>query len=419
MKQMKQAIRPEDIPKPVMHYSSCIRVGDLVFTSGALATDYRSGLAPEADLPYLGSNIKHQTRVVFRAINKLVTAADSSLENIVKLDEFLDDWNEGALYFEERNQNLPEVGPAASTVVVNPFIIPSCNLEVDALAFTNSSGFKKEVVRTGNAPQGPDPQAVKAGPWIFVSGMMATDYESGVAPEAQVNKNNWYGSEIKAQARLIFKNLASILEEAGSSLEQVVKVRVDMIDLHDFSGFEEVWNECFPKAPPARSVVRVNAIGAVGCRIQINATAVTKDGGIKIETVNAPGIAPQPSNEPHAIKAGGLLFLSGQMPFDEKGLAQETKLHPAVPYYGQSVKKQMSYTLERVRTICQAGGSSLDNMVKRLVFHTDITELDQSFEAWKEYFREAPPASTTVEVEGPHLVPGSTILLDLIAAIPG
>lgn len=63
---MKKAIRPDDLPKALMHYSPCISAGNSVFTSGALATDYR------------------QARVVFRAIKKLVTAGDSSLENIIK-----------------------------------------------------------------------------------------------------------------------------------------------------------------------------------------------------------------------------------------------------------------------------------------------------------------------------------------------
>ena len=50
-----------------------------------------------------------------------------------------------------------------------------------------------------------------------------------------------------------------------------------------------------------------------------------------------------------AAKAGGLLFFSGMMPFDENGLAQAAKLHPAVPYYGQSIKLQMAYTIEKVK----------------------------------------------------------------------
>ncbi len=414
---MKRAIRPDDVPKPVMHYSSCIQVGDLVFTSGALATDYRSGLAAEADLPYLGSNIKPQARVVFRAIEKLTTAAGSSLRNIVKVDEYLDDWNEASLYIEARRDLLGEDGPAASTMVVNPFIIPSCNLEVDAIAFTDESGFKREVISTKKAPQGPEVQAVKAGNFVFVSGLMATDYVRGVAEEARIDQNNWYGSPIKAQARHILGNLAGILDEAGSSMEHVVKVRVDLLNLHDFSAFEEVWMEYFPTNPPARTVVKTGGLGVVGCLVQLSAMAVTKDGGLRVETINASGVPRQLTHEPHAVKAGGLLFLSGQMPFDEKGLADEAQLHPAVPYYGQSIKKQMIYTLEKVKGICRAGGTSLDNMVKRLVFHTDITELDQSFEVWKEYFPESPPASTTVEIEGPHLVPGCTILLDLIAAV--
>jgi enamine deaminase RidA (YjgF/YER057c/UK114 family) len=414
---IKQAVRPDDIPEPVMHYSPVIRTGNLVFISGGLATDYRTGLAPECRLPYRGRNIECQTKVLFGEINKLVRAADSSLDNIIMLNEFLNDWDNGALFFDERKKQLPEDGPAATTVVVNPFIIPECDLEINGIAFTKSSGWEKELIRTQNAPQGPDPQAVKAGPWVFTSGIMATDYENGVAPEARVNKNNWYRSEIKTQARYIFKNLATILEAAGSSLEHVAKVRVDLIDIEDFSGFEGVWKEYFPNTPPARTVVKVNKLGVIGCRVQISAIAVTQDGEIKLETVNAPGISPQLTHEPHATRAGGLLFLSAQMPFDEKGLAEDVKLHPAVPYYGQSIKKQLGYTLERVRAICEAGGTSLDNMVKRWLLHTDLTELDQDFELWREYFPEVPPAGTTVEVEGPHLIPGSTFLLDVIAAV--
>lgn len=419
MSDIKQAIRPEDVPKPVMHYSSCIKTGNLVFTSGALATDYRTGIAAEADLKYNGSNMKQQVPVVFRAINKLVTAADSTLENVIKLDEYFDNWKDGSLYFEARNESLPRGGEtAASAVVVNPFIIPSCNLEVDAIAFTASSGYQKEVVWSPKAPKGLDPHAVKAGPWIFLSGLMATDYESGVAPEAQVNTNNWFASEIKAQAKYIFNQLAAILDEAGSSIDLIVKVRVDMTDLNDFTAFEEVWKETFPKTAPARTVVKVNALGSQGCRLQLNVIAITKDGGLKAEPVNAKGIPAQLTHEPHAKKAGGLLFFSGMMPFDENGLAQAAKLHPEVPYYGQSIKLQMTYTIEKVKTICEAAGTSLENMVKRLVFHTDITELDQSFEVWRDYFTEKPPSSTTVEIKGPHLIPGCTVLLDLIAAVP-
>ncbi len=415
---MKRAVRPDDVPKPVMHYSSSIVVGDLIFTSGALATDYRTGLAPEADLPYYGSNMKQQTQVVFRAINKLVSAGGAKLDNVVKVEEYFDDTKDAAAYLAERDNILGPRSVAATTVLVNPFIIPICNLEVDAIAFTDASGFSKEVISTSATVQGPEAQAVKAGPWVFVSNLMATDYVEGVAPEAQVNPNNWYGSPVKAQARFIFKQLEAILDASGSSLDHVVKVRVDLLDLNDFTDFENVWQEVFGDNPPARTIVKPNGIGSEGCKLQVSVIAVTKDGPASIEVVTAGGIAPQLTHEPHAVKAGGLLFLSGQMPFDEKGLADSVKLHPAVPYYGQSVKLQMAYAIERAQAICEAAGSSLDNMVKRSVFHTDITELDQSFELWKSYFKVDPPASTTVEIEGPHLVPGSTILLDLICATP-
>lgn len=63
-----------------------------------------------------------------------------------------------------------------------------------------------------------------------------------------------------AQARQVFKNLKTILEQIGSSLSRVVKITIFMTDMHDFPLINQAVNEAFPDAPPARSSIAVHQL---------------------------------------------------------------------------------------------------------------------------------------------------------------
>jgi 2-iminobutanoate/2-iminopropanoate deaminase len=89
-----------------------------------------------------------------------------------------------------------------------------------------------------------------------------------------------------------------------------------------------------------------------------------------------------------AIKANGFIFISGQTAFD--------------PASGRSVEgdtaKQTERTLENVKAILQAAGSSLDRVVKVGVFLKDMNDFTMMNEVYARYFPANPPARTTVEV---------------------
>jgi len=122
----------------------------------------------------------------------------------------------------------------------------------------------REIISTDKAPAaiGPYSQAVKAGNLLFVAGQIGMDPATGQLREG-----------IEAQTRQALLNLKAILEAAGASLEQVVRVGVFLQDLKDFQVMNAVYAEFFPQSPPARTTVQVAALPR-GALVEIDAIAV-------------------------------------------------------------------------------------------------------------------------------------------------
>jgi 2-iminobutanoate/2-iminopropanoate deaminase len=106
-----------------------------------------------------------------------------------------------------------------------------------------------ERIETKNAPApiGPYSQAIRAHGFVFVSGQIPVIPETGKVAEGS----------IAAQAHQVMKNLAAILDAAGSGLDRVVKTTVFLSNLDDFAEFNEVYGEYFGEARPARATVQV------------------------------------------------------------------------------------------------------------------------------------------------------------------
>jgi 2-iminobutanoate/2-iminopropanoate deaminase len=117
----------------------------------------------------------------------------------------------------------------------------------------------KRVIRTDNAPapfQGaPYSQGIAHGGLVFVSGQLGVDPESGQVVEGGIAE----------QTEQVMKNTAAILEAAGTSLANVVKATIFLVDLADFQGMNEVYGRYMGDEPPARATFQVAALpsGAV------------------------------------------------------------------------------------------------------------------------------------------------------------
>ncbi|TXJ46834.1 RidA family protein [Brachyspira pilosicoli] len=108
---------------------------------------------------------------------------------------------------------------------------------------------KKIEIHTDNSPQpaGPYSQCILAGDFVFVAGQR---------PENPITKE--IPNDIKLQTKQCIENIKSILEEAGSSLENVVKSNVYLSDIKYFNDMNEIYSSLFPKPFPTRTTIGVN-----------------------------------------------------------------------------------------------------------------------------------------------------------------
>lgn len=120
-------------------------------------------------------------------------------------------------------------------------------------------------VRTSDAPDpvGPYSQAVRSGEMLFLSGQIPLDPASG----------SLIDGNIETQTRRVLDNLRAVLEAGGSSLDQVLKTTVYLVDLSLFPRVNAVYAEYFRGDPaPARATVEVAAL-PLGAQVEIDAIA--------------------------------------------------------------------------------------------------------------------------------------------------
>ena len=124
----------------------------------------------------------------------------------------------------------------------------------------------KRVVRTESAPapfQGaPYSQAVVWGDLVFVSGQIPIDPET----------NEMVEGGIREQAERVMRNVQAVLEEAGSSLDSLLKTTIFIVDFDDFGELNDVYRSFVGDTPPARATVEIKSLPQ-GALLEIDAIA--------------------------------------------------------------------------------------------------------------------------------------------------
>lgn len=125
--------------------------------------------------------------------------------------------------------------------------------------------MEKRILASNNIPPavGPYSQAVRAGDYIFCSGII------GLSPETKQLEQDTFEAEV----RQVMSNLRTLLEDVGSGLEHVLKTTVFLADIEQFPVFNEIYAEYFESDPPARSTVQVAAL-PLGAQIEVEAIAL-------------------------------------------------------------------------------------------------------------------------------------------------
>ena len=404
------------VPRPLANYNEAFVAGDLVFAAGQLASDFKTGVPPEArkknGFPFYGSDIELQTAYILENLKQTFAAAGSSLDHVVKAQVFLTDLK-NFHGFDTVWKRYFKVPPPRTTIGCTGLLVQDTLVEIDLIGYVPKGGLKHQVITSSvPRPLANYSEAFVVGDLVFAAGQLASDFKAGVPPEARKKDGfPFYGSDIELQTQYVLENLKQTFEAAGSSLDHVVKAQVFLTDLKDFHGFDTVWKRYF-KVPPPRTTIGCTGLLVKDTLVEIDLIGYVPKKGLERTVVKS--AAPRPlAHYSEAFTVGDRLFAAGQIASDYvTGVPAEARKKDGFPFYGSDIELQTQYVLGNLQKTFEAAGSSLDQVVKAQVFLTDLNNFHGFDSVWKRFFK-VPPPRTTIGCTG-LLVKDTLVEIDLI-----
>jgi reactive intermediate/imine deaminase len=241
------------------------------------------------------------------------------------------------------------------------------------LAVPFASMQKKQIVNLGPAPIGPFSPAVSAGGLVYVSGMLAQDEKGALV-----------GGDVAAQTKQILDRARTLLEAAGSSLDQAVAVTVYLRSASDFQAMNDAYRTFWPKDPPTRTTVVTDLL--LGASVEIAMIAAPK--GAERRVIHPESWTKSPNPYSYAIKTGDTVFLSGLVPRNGRDNSTVTG----------DIRVQTKAVMDNAGELLRAAGLDYANIVSARVFLPDTAAFQVMNETYRGYFTSTrPPARATVK----------------------
>jgi enamine deaminase RidA (YjgF/YER057c/UK114 family) len=199
--------------------------------------------------------VTSETRRIFENLQLLLDSAGSSLERLVQVHAMIYDRIEYDVLNRAYRRYVPSAPPARTVMSVQ--IEAGFKVMLDVIAAArdrpeSAMAPHRQAIGPGSPLRSP---AIRAGDFVFLSGMTASDHGT-----------------VSAETRQILTNMARLLETAGSSLAKVVKVNVLIYSMLEYGNMNDVYREFFPRDPPARTVCGAGLIG--GHKVVIDCVAL-------------------------------------------------------------------------------------------------------------------------------------------------
>jgi enamine deaminase RidA (YjgF/YER057c/UK114 family) len=280
---------PEGVPQPVAGYSPGIRYGDWVSLSGEVATDWKgdwmssvhmgspAGTDPQVrpnEYFWYGDTMELQVDLVLRKQQAIAEAAGASIENCVSATCYIGHPADFFALDRAWKRWFPENPPARTVIPYAGLGGKGWRFECTMDFLTDDATISAEHIETDKAPTpfGHESQAVRAGSFLFFGTQRAVD-SSGVLSAGVDPAFGRYVSPGRLQMAQILGNLAAISEAAGSSLDNICRLKLFVDDWDAIAPALEELAVAFPKDPPAVSLHRVNGspMLAPGCNLLVDA----------------------------------------------------------------------------------------------------------------------------------------------------
>jgi enamine deaminase RidA (YjgF/YER057c/UK114 family) len=261
--------------------------------------------------------------------------------------------------------------------------------------------------------------AVKAGPWIFLTGHEAYDWETGIPDEvAGAPGFPLYGrSRSRREGDFILQRMSRLLREFGSDLGYAIRLdqyypnpkAVAAYHLARYAEFRDY-------IPPSTSVIMERCF-AGEATISTSMIAVMPDAGYDIRKIHPPGVGSAPtSGFVPAVVCNDFIFVAGQMAHNPgQGLDPRAHVPEHSAWAGTEIRKQIEFLiLEKLKPALEAAGSSLERSLKAQIYLAHIEDAPDCLDVWNQYYADIPCAVTVVPTKSFATV-GGIIEINLMA----
>ena len=265
--------------------------------------------------------------------------------------------------------------------------------------------------------------AVKAGPWVFLTGHEAYDWGTGISEEVTGPPGfPLYGQHrSRREGDFILRRMRRLLGEFGTDLAH--SVRLDQyypnpraVAAYHLSRHAEFGDSI----PPSTSVVMEHCFAAEAT-ISTSLIAVVPEPGYEIRKFYPPGVASAPtSGFVPAVACNDFVFVAGQMAHSPGiGLDPRVIVPEHSAWAGIPIRKQTEFLiLEKLKPALEAAGSSLERSLKAQIYLASIADAPDCLDVWNHYYAEIPCAVTVVPTKS-FATAGGIIEINLIALANG
>lgn len=417
-------------------YQSRMAGGGDWFFMASPPVDDRGRIPDEirVEAPYTlspSAHVRRQTQYIFERYGQLLEGVGATFQHVAQVEQYIQ-WKSHADGYLETSRGpgfLEWNRPSSALMETGDFMPDGVVVAPTALGFIPRAGLEEKEIRSTGLSyarkypefgpsythEAPFSEVVLAGPYVYCT-IWASDYETGVHPDVILPDWVFWGQEIRNEAVWGMGALKRKLEVGGTTIDNAVNCTVLLVEIEDLYELDLVWKDTFGDNPPARTVTPVRGLGAPrwegakhhsegAIKMEIQFRSIRPDMGVVKELIDVEG--GQLGIDPPAVRTGDLLWISGQFAGNESGLS--TDPDPA---------SQVEAIFERLRQICEAGGTSIDQLLRLRAYVTDPRDGYAVYEGLRRHVPQDPPCVCVAGVPGPLQVPGCTVMVDAIAYVP-
>ncbi len=272
-------------------------------------------------------------------------------------------------------------------------------------------------------------QGMKAGRWVFATGLMAQDFVNGIAPDVLAERAPHAGlPKREKEALRIFENLDAVLRAAGTDRSNLVRTDQYYTTVKAVPPYQQVRREFLDgRIPPSTSIAQ-QALLLPGADMNIQAMAAIPEKGFAVEHLKHAQLAGRPtSGYSPALTVGDFIFLPGITSLaigDEprrNGVAAAALMAEGAQWGGQPIKLETEFIITKRMTASLAlAGATLEDVVHAQVYLTDRDDYSAFNAAWTKHFGAAGPTVSIIPCIEHGLAPyDGKIEINVIAAKPG